>query len=44
MLTVDRRGRQIAKGLAKLAWLPKREPNGAGDELEIILSLADWRA
>jgi hypothetical protein len=35
---------QSTKGSAKLAWLPKSEPNGAGDELEIILSLADWRA
>ena len=43
-LTVDRRGQLIAKGSAELAWLPKGGPKGGGDELEIILSPADWRA
>jgi hypothetical protein len=43
-LTVDRPGQPIAKGSAELAWLPKSGPKGGGDELEIILSPADWRA
>ena len=43
-LTVDRPGQWIAKGSAELAWLPKSRPKGGGDELEIILSPADWRA
>ena len=43
-LTVDRPGQLIAKGSAALAWLQTSGPNGGGDELEIILSPADWRA
>jgi hypothetical protein len=43
-LTVDRQGQSIAKGSADLARLPKSGPKVGGDELEIILNPADWRA